>query len=107
MPIHFQTFQDDPRFQRFQTFQRRVSGRPGWVWKTAAAAAVLVVVVPLVLLTVAAAVVGVAVFAVMSLAAAIARAFGDLFGGAGRPEPHAHVRRTSEHRENVRIIERP
>lgn len=102
--MHFQ-FQNDPRVRMWQ---QRVSGRPGWVWKSAAIAAVLVVVVPLVLLTLTAMVVGVAVFAVMSLIAAIGRAFGLLGGGGGRRSAGASHAPTHgpEHRENVRIVER-
>lgn len=86
-------------------WQQRVNGRPGWVWKSAAFAAVLVVVVPLVLLTLTAIVVGVAVFAVMSLIAAIGRAFSGLAGG-GSSDPHHAPTQGPERRENVRIIER-
>lgn len=98
MPIRFQ-FHDDPRFR---AWQQRVGGRPGWVWKAAAAAAVLVVVVPLVVLTLTALVVGVAVFAVLSLISAVLRAFSELFAGSGPGGP-SHP---GEHRENVRIVER-
>lgn len=98
MPIHFQ-FRDDPRFQ---AWQHRVGGRPGWVWKSAALAAVLVVVVPLVLLTLAAAVVGLAVFAVMSLVAAIVGGLSNVLGG-----PRGKQSDAGSYRHNVRVIERP
>lgn len=101
MPIHFQ-FQNDPRVR---VWQQRMNGRPGWVWKSAAFAAILVVVVPLVLLTMTAIVVGVAVFAVMSLIAAIGRAFGQL-GGDDRSVDSPAPTQGPDRRENVRIIER-
>ena len=101
MPMHFQ-FQNDPRVRMWQ---QRVNGRPGWVWKSAAFAAVLVVVVPLVLLTLTAMVVGVAVFAVMSLIAAIGRAFGQ-FGGDDRSGVSQAPTHGPDRRENVRIVER-
>ena len=101
MAMHFQ-YQNDPRFR---VWQQRMNGRPGWVWKSAAFAAVLVVVVPLVLLTLTAIVVGVAVFAAMSLIAAIGRAFGQI-GGDDRSVDSDAPTQGPERRENVRIIER-
>lgn len=75
----------------------RYRSRPSWVVRGALVAAVLVVVVPLVLLTLAAVIVGMLVFAALSLVASI----GNLFGGGRDVKPSG-----DDGRRNVRVIQR-
>jgi len=80
---------------------RRFQNQPGWVTKAAIVAAVLVIGVPILVLTLTAILVGLAVFAVLGLAAQGVRAVRQLFRNVGpahtTPEPG---------RRNVRIVRR-
>jgi hypothetical protein len=80
---------------------RKVEGQPSWVTKAALTATVLVVAVPVVLLTLAAIVVGVAVFALLGLAAMGIGAVRQIFAG-----PHVPSEPMDDGRRNVRVMRR-
>lgn len=78
---------------------RRLQGRPPWIIKTTLLVALLVLVIPLVVLVMTAVIVGAAVFAVLSLAAAANASLRAIVDRVLRGS-------SADGRRNVRVIER-
>jgi MFS superfamily sulfate permease-like transporter len=83
--------------QTFRTFNAQMSRYPAWVTRTAILCAMAVIVIPVMLLIVAGLLVGVLVFAVLSLVARVMELFGGSGGAVGTADEPL--------RRNVQVIE--